>query len=324
MKITLVTPRVRQVRTGNRTTAQRWARMLRAQGHRVRVSSTWDGRAADLLLALHAHHSHDAIRRFRATHPDRPILLALTGTDLYRDLPHDPQARASLRMADAFAVLQEEALKRLPRGLRSRSVVIHQSAVPGRPARKPARHFQVCVVGHLRAVKDPLRAALALAHLPTDLPVRVLQLGAAIEPGYARAARTLARHEPRYRWRGEVSPAAVRRAMATSHVLVVSSRMEGGANVISEALACGLPVLASRIPGNIGMLGADYPGYFPFGNERALARLIARAATDADFYRALRSHCRARAHLFTPAREARALRAWLRLVRPAPPTHERR
>jgi glycosyltransferase involved in cell wall biosynthesis len=102
--------------------------------------------------------------------------------------------------------------------------------------------------------------------------------------------------------------------------MVISSRMEGGANVVSEALAAGTPVVASRIPGNVGMLGRGYAGYFPVGNERALARLLWRAETDHAFYRALVSQCRSRRGLVAPHGERAALKALLaelRRLRPA-------
>jgi len=97
-------------------------------------------------------------------------------------------------------------------------------------------------------------------------------------------------------------------------VMVISSRMEGGANVVTEALAAGVPIIASRVSGNVGMLGRDYAGYFPFGNERALARLLWRAESDAAFYARLKRQCAARRTLTRPAREKNALRALLREV----------
>lgn len=297
--------------------------MLRALGHRVRVSVDWDGRPADLMLALHAKRSHDSMARFHARYPEKPILLALTGTDLYLDLPDNPLARDSLRMASAYAVLQEEALKRLTPTQRRRTVVVYQSA--DRVARQPGPRgqFQVCVVGHLREVKDPLRCGLALRHIDTDSRIRVLQVGGAMEPGYADAAQELAQKEPRYRWLGEVPHGQARKLMARSQLMVISSLMEGGANVVSEAIATCLPILASRMPGNVGMLGRDYPGYFPVGDERALARLMQKAESDPAFYRELTLHCRKRAALLTPAKEQASLKRWLELgvksSRPAAP-----
>jgi glycosyltransferase involved in cell wall biosynthesis len=92
---------------------------------------------------------------------------------------------------------------------------------------------------------------------------------------------------------------------------VVSSRLEGGANVVSEAIVLGVPVLASRIPGNVGLLGRGYAGYYPTGDERALARLMHRTETDAIFFRGLQTLVKQRQRLFRPTLE---LRAWERLL----------
>jgi glycosyltransferase involved in cell wall biosynthesis len=91
--------------------------------------------------------------------------------------------------------------------------------------------------------------------------------------------------------------------------------MEGGANTISEALATGVPVLASDIPGNVGMLGEDYPGYYPVGDEDALAWLLHRAETDARFYALLKAQCAARSHLVQPERERDALKRLVKELR---------
>jgi putative glycosyltransferase (TIGR04348 family) len=307
MKIALITPAGARSRTGNRHTAARWAAMLRSLGHHVRVAVEWDGRPADLMLALHARRSHASIAAFRAARPDAPLVVVLTGTDLYRDIAHDRDAQASLELADRLVVLQDRGALELPPRLRAKVRVIYQSARVGRKASPPARVFRAAVVGHLRDEKDPFRAALALAHL-RDLPqLEVVQLGDALGPGTEDEARALMRAEPRYRWLGGVPHARALAWMARSHVLVVSSKMEGGANVVCEAAAIGVPVLASRISGNLGMLGAAYPGYYPLGDERRLAALIRRAASDAAFRRSLVRAVISRRPLFRPQAERSAL-----------------
>lgn len=117
---------------------------------------------------------------------------------------------------------------------------------------------------------------------------------------------------PRYHWLGEVPRWKARQLMARSRLLVLTSQMEGGANVVGEAVAAGVPVLSTAIPGSIGLLGPDYPGYFPVGDAPALAALLRRAETDPTFLRSLERGVRAAAPRFTPKREQAAWRALLR------------
>jgi putative glycosyltransferase (TIGR04348 family) len=317
-RIAIVTPAGAGTRNGNRHTALRWAAFLRRAGHRVSVSVAWDGRPCDLLLALHARRSHDSIARYRRDHPGGALCVVLTGTDLYRDLPASREARRSLEFANRLIVLQDEALRRLSPRLRRKARVVYQSAAPTLRRKPPTRVFRVAIIGHLREEKDPFRAAAALERLPRDLPVELVHLGAALAPGMEPEARRRMRQEPRYRWLGGVPHARALGWLARSHLLVVSSRMEGGANVIAEAARLGTPVLASRVEGNVGMLGRDYPGYFPLGDEHALARRIARAQADRGFYRRLQRALARRRHRFAPAAERAALAAALRgLMRPS-------
>jgi putative glycosyltransferase (TIGR04348 family) len=241
-------------------------------------------------------------------------VVTLTGTDLYKDLPASRQARQSLQLADRVIVLQEDALRLLGRSVRSKARVVYQSADPAVRHAPPRQRFRITVVGHLREEKDPFRAALALSHLTRDL--EVVQIGDALSPDFARQARRLMKRESRYRWLGGRTHAQTLGWIARSHLLVVSSAMEGGANVISEAARIGTPVLASRISGNLGMLGRDYPGYFPLFDEKALGLLVRRSLEDKSYYRTLKRALAARRALFAPAAERAAL---VRVVKEALP-----
>jgi len=311
-RIAIVTPAGAGTRNGNRHTALRWAAFLRRAGHRVSVAVGWDGAACDLLLALHARRSYASVARYRALHPRGPLAVALTGTDLYRDLPGSADARRSLELADRLLVLQDEAPRRLAPQMRRKTRIVYQSAAPGVQRKPPAKVFRVAVIGHLRDEKDPFRTAAALACLPRELGIEVVHIGAALSSAMAREARRRMQREPRYRWLGALPHARALAWLARSHLLVVSSRMEGGANVIAEAARIGTPVLASSVPGNIGMLGRGYPGYFALGDQRALARLIAQAQGDKGFYRRLQRALAARRARFAPSTERAALSAALR------------
>jgi dimethylhistidine N-methyltransferase len=311
MKIALITPARPGSHSGNRNTATRWARLLRAGGHTVTVEQEWSGAAADLMLALHARKSYPSAARFAARYPERPLVVVLTGTDLYRDIQSDADAQAALELATRLVLLQPQGIKELAPALRHKARVVYQSAKPLMPVPGNARFFEVSVIGHLRDEKDPLRTARALALLPGESRIRVTQLGAALSPEMEQEAAALMQREPRYRWLGDVPHWKVRHYLARSRLMVISSRMEGGANVVAEAVMAGVPVLASRISGNVGMLGPDYAGYYPLGDEHALAKLLWRAEHDAAFYLQLLAQCRARQPLFGEERERQSLEAVL-------------
>ena len=313
MRICLVTPAPPGSRKGNRVTALRWARILRELGHRVREAQEYTAQDCDVLVALHARRSLASMERFRRLRPDGLLVMALTGTDLYGDLRTDPLTRRAVEMASRLVLLQPLGITEIPARLRARARVIYQSAKapPGAHAPRPGT-FDVCVLAHLREVKDPLRAARAARRLPASSRVRILHAGAALSEGIDRAARVEMRSNPRYRWVGDIPKWKALRLLARSRLLVLSSRMEGGANVLSEAIAASVPVLVSRIAGATGILGRDYPGTFPVGDTDALARLLRRAVTDGEFYRVLKSRWDALRPLVDPGRERAA---WAGLLR---------
>ncbi len=234
MKICLITPAPAGSRLGNRHTALRWAAMLRQRGHQVELRVTWDDQPADLMLALHARRSANSIAHFHAAQPHAPLIVALTGTDIYRDIQFDATAQHSLALATRIIVLQDHGLNELAPALRAKTCVVYQSAA------------------------------------------------------------TQARRAP---------------------LMVISSHLEAGANVICEAVAVDTPVIASAIPGNLGMLGTDYAGYYPPGDTAALATRLDHAERDPAWLAQLAAQCAARRPLFLPRAEAAAL---LRAIEAAP------
>ena len=314
-RIALVTPAGPTRRTGNRISGGRWARILRASGHRVTALDQYERQPCDLLIALHARRSYASIRQFRELHPDKPLIVVLTGTDLYRDIHVDEDSRESLRLATRLVVLQRKGLDELAPELHAKTRVIYQSAspYPGRPGDRD-RQFTVAAVGHMRPEKDPFRTAMAVRSLPSSSRIRVLHIGAALSEGMALRAERERVRNPRYRWLGELPHWKTRQQMARSHLLSITSHMEGSCNVLCEALASGVPVVASRISGLIGTLGDDYPGYFELGDAAGLKRLLVRAENDLPFYESLAQHCAEVAPLVSPGRE---IRVWQQLVREA-------
>ena len=291
MRIALVTPARPGTRSGNRHTALRWAAFLRAAGHRVAIATEWNGAPADAMLALHARRSHASIKAFPG-----PVVLALTGTDVYHDIHHSREARESLEIAERLIVLQPKAAEEF--STRKQVHVVVQSSAT-RLRHQPVNNFRICVIGHLRAVKDPLLTLRALQYVSQE--IEVVQLGQLLEPKLRPETR-----DARYRWLGSVPHGRALRWLASSHAMVISSRMEGGANVVCEALRIGVPVLASRIPGNVGLLGENYAGYFRVGDARALARLIEK---NESFYSKLKRQIGPLRAMVSPQSEARALLA---------------
>ncbi len=316
MKIAIVTPGSepslkRQV-TGNEITARRWEEVLRKLGHEPVVLEQYQSEGADLLIALHARKSAASIEAFKEAFPAKPIVVAMTGTDLYQDLPDDETVLRSLELATRIVVLQPGGLDILDASFRSKTKVIYQSAQPiARTITKAANCFQAGLVAHLRDVKDPLLAAEAASMLPKASRGQIVHAGAAGSSEMEKRAKAAATRNARYRWIGPVSHKEARLLIARSHILLLTSRSEGGANVLSEALALKTPILASRVPGVEGLLGADFPGYFPAGDAGSLATLLEGAEHDEVFYRRLELAGEELAKKVEPFRE---LRSWKELL----------
>ncbi len=314
----LVTPYLADANNGNWRTAARWARQL-APSFDVILQGADDpvtGGARDravAMVALHARRSHRAIAAWRDAHADRVLVVALTGTDLYRDLPAgDADAVDSIARADALIVLQDDALRHLPARDRRKAHVVFQSARALAPVTKARKRLDCVLVAHLRAEKDPATVFAAWRRLPVSAPATLTIIGAPLDTELGDQARALAAHDPRVHYVGPRAHTWTRAAIKRAHVLVVPSRMEGGANVVVEALTSGTAVLGSRMSGNLGMLGRDYRGYFRVGDAAGLARLIERASRDRACLRSLTAQCAKRAPLFSPAAERAALFAAIR------------
>ena len=284
--------------------------MLRSD-YQVDMAEQWRAGSEAMMIALHARRSAPSVAAWRAVHPHRPLLLVLTGTDLYRDIHTDASAQRSLELADALVVLNELGAAQLPEKLHARSHVVLQSCPARTPQRQTSRHLRALMVGHLRDEKDPRtfwRTAQRLAGWPD---IFLDHIGGELDPALGVEAAALAAKLSRFRWLGAQPHAKVRRRIADAHVLVHPSRMEGGANVVIEAIRCGTPVLASRIDGNLGLLGLDYEGVFDVGDDATLARLVERCRDDQPFLQRLKTQIALRAKLFEPAGERAVL---LRLV----------
>jgi len=287
LRIEIVTPAPPGTLHGNRITAIRWHQFLIRLNYQSTITEQWSGKSCDVLIALHGLRSHDSIQRFKKAHSNHPIVLIMTGTDIYRDLKTSRKVIQSMEMADAIVVLQPEAIDSLPKQFHHKVRVIYQSVKSISRKAPPKRHFLASIIGHLRAEKDPFCAAQSLRLLPSDSKVQLVQLGKAMSPEFKKQAISIQRNIDRYRWLGQLSHSKTLQWLARSHVMIISSIMEGGAHVVSEAIAIGIPVIASDIPGNRGLLGNAYPAYYPAGDQVALSSLLNKAETNPVFYQKL-------------------------------------
>ncbi len=319
LRVVIVSPALADANNGNWQTARRWKSLL--SPHTVRIVRSWpDAQAAqdEVMLALHARRSAPAVQAWFDQRGSKGLGLVLTGTDLYRDIQHDAAAQAALTQAHSLVVLQSQGLQALPQVHHSKTRVILASSRSRQTLTKTTRHLRVVMVGHLRDEKDPLTLMAAAQLLRTQPDIFIDHIGQALDPALARAARETQAQCPRYRWLGGLPHAATLQRIQRAHLMVHTSRMEGGAHVLMEALRSGTPVLASRIDGNLGMLGDNYPGTFEVGDAPALADLLQQCRSDQDTVGGLLSHlsalCAERATLFEPQAERSALHRWVQAL----------
>jgi putative glycosyltransferase (TIGR04348 family) len=309
--LVIISPALREANNGNWQTAQRWARML-SGSYRTRIATAWQGSSEEdasdqVMIALHARRSAEAIGQWQTQRGSRGLVLALTGTDLYRDIHTDTQAQASLDAAGHLVVLQSLGISQLPQRLHYKVTTIYQSTTSRKTLSKTAKRLNAVMVGHLRDEKMPQTLFEAAHLLSSHKDIHIRHIGAGLDENLAQLAIKTEAACAHYTWARGQNHSQTRAAIQRAHVLVHTSRMEGGAHVIMEAVCSGTPVLASRMDGNVGMLGEDYAGYFPVGDAQALAQLLIRCKNDAAFLDHLKQQCALRAPLFAPEAEQNAL-----------------
>ena len=307
LNIVIVSPALADSNNGNWQTAKRYARILSAR-YSVKIVSHWDGDPHDdVMIALHARRSHAALVDWYTARGSRGLVLVLTGTDVYRDIQFDAQAQQSLLLAQQLVVLQPAALDELPTDLRSKTAVLFQSTSSRVCVKKSAKSLSVVMVGHLRPEKSPQTLFKTAALIGADDQIRLRHIGGAHDHALAAQAYETATAYSCYQFLGELSHLQTRRAIQRAHLLVHTSIIEGGAHVVMEAICSGVPVIASDIPGNRGMLGDQYSGLFPVGDAHALYALLKRARHEPEFLLTLAAQCAQRRGLFSIDRESKGL-----------------
>ena len=316
MKIAIFSLATPETRSGNWVTASRWQRSLRSAGHRVAILhevGQVDDCDAEILIGLHARRSGPALLHFKKLYPERKTIVALSGTDIYRDLSptrkrQSATAIKSLNTCDQIVLLQPLMAKRMQPVWRSKSTVVMMDEVKRRvPKRNVGKVLQACVVGHLRSEKDPFRAAMAVRDFPQDLSVVVKHVGGARTDSFRQRASLESKRNANWNWLGSVEYREAQSLMRSSDLLVNTSRSEGAPNVLFEAIGHRLPIIASKIDGHVGVLGADYRGYFKTGDTSGLQRLLVRCAKDVGFYQQLLSSMDALAKKYRPGSELKSL-----------------
>lgn len=297
---------------GNSITARRIASLLAKAGHRAHAICTEDVPPADALIALHAtktlHHS----RCFKRNNPQGNLIIYLTGTDLYRELPAgNPEFFEAIELADQLVVSQPTSFHSIPSAYQHKAHVVTASVeLPEITTIETPPQPSLALIGHLRSVKNPFLLAHALSLVP-DLDVHAYSIGESREEAMSATARKWQEREPRYRWLGNLPHSSALGWMQQVTATLNTSHLEGGANSVAESIVLGTPVLASKIEGNLGMLGADYAGYFTPNSPTELAHLIRRAVTDQEFLALLQSQVKDRQASFTTAQETAG---WLALL----------
>ncbi len=283
MRILLATPAEPGTQSGNGRTAARYVELWSALGHEVIVTTEQRFEEVELLVALHATKCAAVLDTFAERAPAVPRMVVVAGTDLSGS--ERARFELSLERASAIVTLQPLALQALPERFAGKARSIVQSVLlPARlrDAQRRRVDCEIALVAGLREVKDPLRIAYATVDLPAPSRIFVTHYGPSLDAELALEANELMKRNPRYRWHGPQPHETTLDLMHRASALCNTSLSEGGANVVSEALALSCPVLCSAIPGNLGVLGSDWPATFTSGSTEALRDLLLRFEADAD------------------------------------------
>jgi len=313
MKVIVTTPYGRDSLQGNTVTAQRVVSILEESGvDAMMLCMGEEVQGADVMIALHARKSAHYVADFRELNPEGKVIVYLTGTDLYEDIPGGCLVcKESMEQADGLVVSQEASLRSVPKEFLAKTEVVYPSIeLPEDLSGDCETESDLfLLVGHMRAVKQPFMAVEALQLL--DDSVRLVLLGNEVDSGMGAMAKEWQGRDPRFEWLGGLGYVETLRWMRRSVVTMNTSLMEGGSNSVGESIVLGVPVLATRIEGNVGMLGADYEGYFEVGDAQGLSDLMCKVLNEPCFLERLRGQVRVRGERFSRKNEASG---WMNLI----------
>ncbi|SHI40392.1 Glycosyltransferase involved in cell wall bisynthesis [Rubritalea squalenifaciens DSM 18772] len=309
MQILITSPYPLDSPKGNSITALRIERLLKQAGHQASAVHGTLPTGADAMIALHATKTYPLSAAFKQQHPGKPLILYLTGTDLYRDLlERKPDCLNAMELADILVVSQPASLSSIPEQYQQKSRVVRASIViPKLEDVSPPPQPSFALVAHLRPVKNPFLLNRALEQLG-GLPLHAYTLGSALDEKMIEEAHSWQAKDPRFRWLDNVPYPQALSWISQVTATINSSHLEGGANAVGESILLGTPVLASKIEGNLGMLGDDYAGYFTPDDPGSLATIIRRVIEEPEFLQLLRQQIHTRQTCFSPAIETQG---WL-------------
>jgi glycosyltransferase involved in cell wall biosynthesis len=216
-----------------------------------------------------------------------PYLVSLRGGDVPGTEPHlglfyralQPIRRDILKHSRAICA-PSQGLKELSERNDPFPVKIVPNGVDSDLFRPDPQHHPkvptLLSVGRLHVQKNVDYLLNLVAALKNKTEIRAQIIGDGPErPGLERTAATLGITDS-VQFSGWLSREAVREAYQSATFLVHASSYEGMSNVILEALASGLPVIASDIPQNVELIKDDANGFLfdPAGDPVLLAERI--------------------------------------------------
>lgn len=268
---------------------------------------------------LHVHWWLPGAVATRLARVDVPCVVTVHGTDvaLLQGRPRlAALARWALAGADRVEAVSTDLAERLERATGRAADAVNPMPLPADrlrplvPAGPVGGPFRVLAIGRMVPEKGfaDLVAAVALlssgASRGAEVVLTILGEGPERER-LAHQARTLG---VSLELPGQVDLAGLRRAYAEADVVTQVSRREGLGLVAAEALAMGLPVVATDSGGARDVLD----GLVPVGDVKALACQLAAVAADPEAARLAAAPFtdRVRARLSPIAAAARTLEGW--------------
>lgn len=297
--------------------------------------------AADCQI-LHAHWvvPMGVVARAAAVSTGRPYVLSAHGSDLMiwsRRRVIRPLARWAVRGAHAASACNETMIAEYKRlGADERQLLLiresgadtnlfHPGEAP-EPVRRRHRlgadERVILFVGHLIRSKGLDVLLRAFRHVQQPFPTaRLLLVGRGDEEGTLRSLSRRLGVSSRVTWAGAVPHEELPAYFALAETFVLPSWSEGFSHVLMEAAACGVPAVASDIPGNRDLVVDGKTGFlFPPGHASALADRVTRLLRDATLRDSMSTAARRRAEaLFRAEDQTSKVEALYRLASAAAP-----